>query len=70
MDGKTYHAGTYYKLLDIQDPIHKNLKEVILGGYKIYLNHGDETIALTGYNLLQETEFQQIPPYGILLVKL
>ena len=66
-------AEIYYDIirnhLDVQEPIHKSLEEVVLGNYKMYLNHGDEAIALTGYDLLQETEFQQIPPYGVTLIK-
>jgi hypothetical protein len=34
----------------------------------MYLNHGNRTIALSGYDLLQNRHFDDIEPYGVVLI--
>jgi len=40
-----------------------------LGKYKMYLNHGDRAVQIMGYDLLQKCSFDEIPPYGVMLIE-
>ena len=80
-NGNVYYLGfychnaaeIYYDIIreyiPAEEPLHKHLEEVVLGGYTMYLNHGEETVALQGHDLLQEQDFDSVPPYGVALVK-
>lgn len=65
-------ADIYYDIvraeLNLPDPLDENLEEADLGAYKMYLNHGDRAVKLAGYDLLKESRFDEIPPYGVVLV--
>ena len=49
--------------------IDTSLEEFVLGDYKMYLNYADYPVSLSGYDLLKQTEFDSIEPYGVVLVK-
>ena len=80
-NGNVYYIGfychnspeIYYDIvcrhITAEAPIHEDLEEVVLGSYKIYLNHGDKAIALAGYDLLKQCRFEEIPPYGVALIR-
>ncbi len=54
--------------IDAKPPIDENLEEIALGTHRMYLNHGNKEISLSGYDLLTESDFESIPPYGVMLV--
>jgi len=80
-NGNVYYLGfycrndgqIYYDIIrrHIQVPtlISKDLEEVALGAYTMYLNHGDSAVTFSGFDYLKECSFTQIPPYGVVLVK-
>jgi beta-galactosidase len=80
-NGNVYYVGFYSRgftepycdlvsrHIDVRDPIAPDLEEVELGAYRMYLNHGDKSVALSGYDLLKEAAFTEIPAYGVVLVK-
>jgi beta-galactosidase len=65
-------ADIYYDIIrthiNVSEPINETLEEATLGPYKMYLNHGNRTIALSGYDLLQNRHFDDIEPYGVVLI--
>ena len=80
-NGNVYYLGfystkspeIYYDILKehlmLKESIDANLEEIHIGNYKMYLNHGDYPIKISGYDLLKEQEFESILPYGVVLVK-
>jgi len=80
-NGNVYYLGffcedsaeIYYDIvrthLDLAVPLDENLEEVTLGKYKMYLNHGDRAVQIMGYDLLQKCSFDEIPPYGVMLIE-
>ncbi len=79
-NGNVYYLGffckesaeIYYDIIrdhiDSSDPTDENLEEAILGEYKMYLNHGNRAVKVSGYDLLKECRFDEIEPYGVALV--
>lgn len=56
------NAEIYY------EPLDEELEEVELGAHKMYLNFSNRSIPLCGYDLLKETDFTELPPFGVVLV--
>lgn len=57
------------KYIDVPIVVDPDLEEVKLGGYRMYLNHGDRKVKVSGYDLLKECAFDEIEPFGVALVK-
>ena len=80
-NGNVYYVGFYCReasdlyvdlvarYIPIEEPIDPKLETVRLGSYKMHLNHANYEVACEGYDLLSESSFQSIPPYGVVLVK-
>ena len=66
-----YQANTKRGLLMIQTPgvVLLCLSYLLLGAYRMYLNHAGTGVSLSGYDLLREAHFTEIPAYGVALVK-
>ena len=43
------------------------LEEVQLGEYKMYLNHSDKALPISAYDLITESEMEEIEPFGVIL---
>ena len=80
-NGNFYYLGFYSngfaelycdiirRYIDIRMPIARNLEEIKLGEYRLYLNHVAESVRLKGYDFIREAHFDEIPAYGVVLVK-
>jgi beta-galactosidase len=51
-----------------REPIDRNLEEIDIGGYTVYLNHGYEDVSYQGHDIITGEEFDKIPPFGVVLV--
>lgn len=65
-------ADVYYDIIakhvNIATPLDKNLEEFAFGNYKMYLNHGNSAVKCSGYDLLCEKSFTEIPAYGVVMI--
>ena len=80
-NGNVYYIGFYSRgftelycdlvslHVDTRMPIAPDLEEIKLGAYRMYLNHADTGVSLSGYDLIREEHFTEIPAYGVALVK-
>ena len=55
--------------IDYREPISDGIEEVDMGDYTLYLNHGYDTVEYRGYDIIKMEEFDNIPPFGVVLVK-
>lgn len=63
------YADIIKKHVAVSEPIHADLEEVVIGSYRLCLNHGDSEIPLGGYDLLKKQQFYTVPPYGVVLIE-
>lgn len=80
-NGNIYYIGFYcYNNTEIYYDIikkhiihkesnYKNLEEILFGKYKMYLNHGADSLPFNDFDLLTESYCKEIPPYGVMLVE-
>ena len=80
-NGNVYYVGFYSRgftelycdlvsrHVETRMPIAPDLEEVKLGTYRMYLNYSEKSVPLSGYDLLIEEQFTEIPAYGVVLVK-
>ena len=52
-----------------RDPVDPDVEEIRLGEHTMYLNHSDRTVPLAGYDILEEKSFEEIPAYGVVLLR-
>ena len=55
--------------MTVKEPIDPSLEEIVIGDYSLYLNHSDREIKLTGYDLLEERNFDTVEKYGVVLME-
>ena len=79
-NGNVYYVGFYCREADniyvdivkkcISAPkiINENLEEFTMGDYKLYLNYADYPVAFSGYDLIKQSDFESVEPYGVVLV--
>lgn len=80
-NGNVYYVGFYCKAsaelycdivnehLGVGAPIAPDVEEIPLGELRMYLNHSDQSVELSGFDLLREEQFDRIPAYGVVLLK-
>ena len=81
-NGNVYYLGFYSfsdceiyydiisKHLDLKTPKFFDLEELSLGEkYKIYLNHSQSVLPLEVYDLISETNINEIEPFGVVITK-
>lgn len=79
-NGNVYYVGFYVdsgelyhdiiaEYIDISALPSDDTEEYILGDYKMYLNYGNSSVKLEGYDLLTEENVTEIPPYGVVMMK-
>lgn len=78
--GNVYYIGAYLhkapqlygelvaQYVTRREPIDPDVEELHLGAYVMYLNHSDRAVTLAGYDILEEKDFTEIPPYGVVLL--
>lgn len=52
-----------------KDTVHRDLEEIDIGEYTLYLNHGYEDVSFCGHDIIKSEGFECIPPFGVVLVK-
>ncbi|MBR6557260.1 MAG: beta-galactosidase [Clostridia bacterium] len=79
--GNVYYIGAYFhkapelyaeivkKYVGHRDPVDPDVEEVRLGEHTMYLNHSDRAVPLAGYDILEEKSFEEIPAYGVVLLR-
>ena len=79
--GNVYYVGFYVKRsldlycdvirkhLDIREPLDCDVEEISLGDMRMYLNHSNRDIELSGFDILSNGPVDHIPPYGVVLIK-
>ena len=80
-NGTVYYVGFYCRRsadlyahiisrhIDVKEPIAQDVEEIALGELRMYLNHSNKSVGMSGYDLLKEETFDHIPAYGVVLLK-
>ncbi len=66
-------AGLYADIIRRHVPcpaiVDPDLEEIPLSSCTMYLNHGDRSVPLCGYDLIKEQHTDAVPPYGAVLIR-
>ena len=65
----TLYSDIIKNHITYREQIDRNLEEIDIGTYTLYLNHGLEDIEHQGYDEIKGETFEKIPPFGVVLVK-
>jgi len=68
-NGAKIYCQLLHRLLGTKAPSSPHLEELVLGRYRIFLNHGDTPVPGEGYDLLSQKQFHEIPPFGVVLTE-
>ena len=63
------YADILSEHIDVTDPIDEDTERFALGDYYLYLNHSERNIPLSGYDEISEKEINELPAYGVALIK-